>query len=65
MNQNYPKSHCGKLCYHVNGSTNIREMYAEGDMTLAKITKICDLTEDRVREIFTTPEEINYQISSD
>jgi len=33
----------------------VREMYAEGDMTLAKIAKICHITEDRVREILNLP----------
>jgi predicted transposase YdaD len=29
----------------------VQEMYAEGDMTLAKIARVCHITEDRVREI--------------
>jgi predicted transposase YdaD len=29
----------------------VREMYAEGDIPLAKIARICHLTEERVKEI--------------
>jgi len=33
----------------------VHEMYTEGDLTLAKIAKICHITEDRVREILNLP----------
>jgi predicted transposase YdaD len=29
----------------------VREMYAEGDISIAKIARICHLTEERVKEI--------------
>jgi len=33
----------------------VHEMYADGDMTLAKIARLCHITEDRVREILNLP----------